>query len=343
MKKSVFLLGFLSITVFANAQNNKTPHLTKSLSSEKIDKVEANTSGGSISVSATSASEARVEVYISSPNGKNISKEEIQKRLDEFYTLDISVSGGQLTANAKNKKQNINWKEALNISFKIYTTANINTQLRTSGGNIDLAGISGNQNFATSGGSLTVSGTSGSLKGRTSGGNIDIKNSKDEIDLATSGGSITAENCNGNLNLKTSGGSLSLSSLKGNIDAGTSGGSVNADAVEGSLKAHTSGGNVHLNSMSGSVDASTSGGNMSIAINNLGEFVKLSNSGGNIHLQMPKDKGLNLDIHGDKISINPLNNFSGSKEDDQIKGNLNGGGIPVNIRAGSGRVDVSLK
>ena len=36
-------------------------------------------------------------------------------------------------------------------------------------------------------------------------------------------------------------------------------------------------------------------------------------------------------------------NFSGSVEDDEIDGKLNGGGIPITVRAGSGRIDMTMK
>lgn len=342
MKKIAVLLTFVCTCLLAAAQQNE-PFLTKTLNNESLSKVKAETSGGSISVTGVPASEARIEVYIRPGNNSKLSKEEIQKRLDEHYNLDVAVSNKQLTAIAKTKARNLNWKNTLSISFKIYVDKNINTDLSTSGGSITLKNLSGKQDFATSGGSLHVDALSGSIKGRTSGGSIHLENSSDEIDLATSGGSIEALNCHGNMKLHTSGGSVGLYNLKGNVEAGTSGGSVKAETVEGDLHAHTSGGNVDLRALSGSVDASTSGGNIAIEVLKLGKFVKLSNSGGNVSLQVPGNQGLNLDLHANRINVDKLDNFSGSKDDDSISGTLNGGGVPVNVRAGSGRISLSFK
>jgi hypothetical protein len=69
----------------------------------------------------------------------------------------------------------------------------------------------------------------------------------------------------------------------------------------------------------------------------------LNNSGGSVHLQIPKGKGLNLDIHGDRIKTEGLNNFSGSMEKQSISGTVNGGGTPIDIDAGSGGVTLALK
>lgn len=333
----------LFIAGMAQAQDKNTAFLTRDFAGQTVHSVNVQTSGGSIFLTGTTAGTARIEVFVSSSNNKLLSKEALQKRLDENYQLDIGVSQGELHAIARQKKQNMTWKEALNISFKIYTAQQIDTRLNTSGGSITLRDVSGTQNFSTSGGSLDVDNAAGTIRGRTSGGSIIIKDSRDNIDLATSGGSINATDCTGKLYLRTSGGSLTLSNLKGEVEAGTSGGSVQGDLVEGALKAHTSGGNVHLKRISGSLDASTSGGNMSIEMEQLGNFVKLSNSAGNIALQVPDHKGMDLDIHADKIAINPLQNFSGSQDHDHINGSINGGGTLLKVNAGSGRVNVTFK
>ncbi|MBX3253389.1 MAG: hypothetical protein KF862_04545 [Chitinophagaceae bacterium] len=343
MKGSVLLLTLAFVCISAFAQSDKEPFLTRALSGETLEKVKAETSGGSISVTGVPASEARIEIYIRPGNNSKLDKTEIQQMLDEHYALDIAVSNKQLTAIAKTKTRNLNWKKSLSISFKIYVDKNIHTSLATSGGSIILKSLSGRQDFATSGGSLHIDDLAGNIKGRTSGGSIHLENSSNEIDLATSGGSIEAKNCSGNIKLHTSGGSIGLYDLKGNIDAVTSGGSLKGETIDGDLHAHTSGGNVNMRSLSGSVDASTSGGNLAIEVLKLGKFVKLSNSGGNISLQVPRDQGVDLNLHANRISVDKLNNFSGSQDNGSISGTLNGGGVPVNVRAGSGRISLSLK
>ena len=85
MKKiNLFLAMFIFAALLkAQGQSDKQPFLTKLLAGESISSVEAKTTGGNISVSATSQSESRVEVFVTPNNGKanSLSKEEIQKRL----------------------------------------------------------------------------------------------------------------------------------------------------------------------------------------------------------------------------------------------------------------------
>jgi DUF4097 and DUF4098 domain-containing protein YvlB len=347
MKKSLFfLLLFVPAgLLFAQNRFEKEPYMTKSLSSENIKNIKVETSGGSISVSGVAASEARIEVYVypNNPRDNNITKEQIEERLKELYDLEVEVANNKLTAVAKSKKQIRDWKRALNIAFKVYTPKDVSTDLATSGGSISLSHLAGNQDVATSGGSLHLDNLSGKIKGRTSGGSIHLNDSKDEIDLATSGGSIDAKNCSGNLRLSTSGGSLKLKDLKGDIDATTSGGSINGSRIEGELVTSTSGGSIDLSDLMCSVNASTSGGNIDVSISQLGKYVKLSNSGGNIDLQLPKSKGLDLNLSANKIKTGQLDNFSGKMEEDEVKGKLNGGGVEVDVRAGSGRINLELK
>lgn len=348
MKKLLFHLILASLTISANAQDDsrKEPYMTKPFANASINAVEVKTSGGSISVEGVNAAEARVEVYVNA-NGNNnsddLSKEEIKRRLEENYDLNVSASDNKITAIAKPKERNMNWKKSLNISFKVFSPKNITSDLATSGGSISLRNLSGSQDFSTSGGSLHVDNLGGKVKGRTSGGSIDVTNSKDDISLSTSGGSINAEKCNGNLRLSTSGGSIDLSGLKGNIEANTSGGSINGNNVEGELVTSTSGGSVHLNDMACSLEASTSSGSMSVSMKELGKYIKISNSGGNIALTIPGNKGVDLKLSGQRVSTPSLANFNGSMEDDQIEGKLNGGGVPVTVRAGGGRVSLAVK
>lgn len=334
------------LTISANAQTNtgEKPYLSKSLANETINDVEVKTSGGSISVTGSDASEARVEVYVN-PNNRphDLSKEDMKRRLEEDYDLNVSYSNNKVTAIAKPKQRNMNWKKSLSISFKVFVPKNITSDLTTSGGSISLTNLSGSQDFKTSGGSLHVDNLSGKVRGRTSGGSIHVSNSKDDINLETSGGSIHAENCDGNLRLATSGGSIDLDDLKGNIEANTSGGSINGNAIAGELSTSTSGGSLHLNDMACSLEASTSSGGIDVSMKELGKFIKISNSGGNINLTIPGNKGIDLRLSGQKVSAPALTNFDGSMDDNQVEGKLNGGGIPVTVRAGGGKVNLSVR
>lgn len=343
--KNFLLVGLVAaanLTAMAQKENEE-PFITKSFS-QSFTETKVRTSGGSITVNGGVTGEARVEVYIHSNNGRNnLSKDEIQQRLDEMYELNIGVENNQLVAIAKHKVKIRDWKKALSISFKVFVPEKTGTDLATSGGSIHLSRLSGKQNFSTSGGSLHLDNIVGNIKGRTSGGSIHVKDSKEDIDLSTSGGSIDAKDCEGKILLNTSGGSLLLKDLKGDIRARTSGGSIEGKDIGGALTAHTSGGSIRFDDLTCSLETSTSGGSVNVTIRELGGYVKIANSSGNISLNLPKGKGLDLELEAHKVRTDRLENFSGTLKEDEISGTVNGGGVLVRVKAGSGQIHLGLK
>jgi len=342
MKTIFFFLAMTCCGLAVKAQTDKQPYLTKSLAGENISSAKLEASGGSISVTGVNASEARLDVFVTPNNNENLSKEEIQKRLDEYFTLSISVNNNQLIATVKQKHDNMNWKKAVSVSFKAYLPVNVSTDVETSGGSVSVSNVQGSHDLTTSGGSIYVDNVKGKIKGRGSGGSIHISNSSNDIDLVTSGGSINAKTCTGDISLKTSGGSIELNGLDGKIEAGTSGGSVHADDIKGELVTGTSGGSIKLTGLSCGVEAETSGGGIDAEVTETTKYVKLRNSGGNINLQLPANKGFDLDLSGNKINVD-LKNFSGSADDNSIEGKINGGGALVDVRASGGKISVSFK
>ena len=313
-----------------NGNNGNTPYLTREFPASSIKEVEATTSGGSLMLTGDAVSKAVVEVYVSRDNWSN---EKIKQVLDDNYTLDIKVVDGKLYAVAKQKKNINNWdSKGLSISFKISVPKQVNSNMQTSGGGIQISNLSGSQDFKTSGGSLMVDNVSGSITGATSGGGISVTNSKDNIDLKTSGGSIIANGCSGTINLATSGGGISLNNLTGKIDAVTSGGSIMANNISGTLTTATSGGSVSLEAISGNLEAKTSGGNMIVKIKSANEYVRLSNSG-NLNLVLPAGKNYNLSVKANKIDVSGLQNFSGSQDNSRLEGTIGSGGTEVTVKS----------
>jgi len=136
---------------------------------------------------------------------------------------------------------------------------------------------------------------------------------------------------------------MDLDDLKGDIRATTSGGSIHGSNIGGELKAHTSGGSVHLRDLACSLETSTSGGNIDVSIKELGKYVKISNSAGNVELILPKNKGLDLDLSGRIAKNIHLENFDGKIKEEELSGKLNGGGVLVRVDAGSGKIYLALK
>ncbi|GAB2518752.1 DUF4097 family beta strand repeat-containing protein [Spirosoma aerophilum] len=352
MKRNQFLLTLLSVSTLALtslAQNRNSdrdaPYQTKTFSGN-INAVRAETSGGSLTIEGGTDMNAKVEMYVRANNWNDrLDKGEIEDRLKD-YDIFIAQEGGTIVATAKRHNNLTNWKNSLSISFKFYTPRKVTTDLRTSGGSIHLASLSGTQKFRTSGGSLHLEDVDGDINGQTSGGSIHFDGcqagTSGHLDLQTSGGSIEGKSSTGKMHLVTSGGSIRLTDLKGNIDARTSGGSIQGESIEGDIKASTSGGGVRLANVAGSLDASTSAGSVDVSLTKVGEYVRLNTSAGSIRVKMPLNKGMDLNLRGNRVNMpDNLSRFEGDIEKDRVRGKLNGGGIPVEIAASSGSVSVN--
>ncbi|HEX8528481.1 MAG TPA: hypothetical protein VF646_00595, partial [Cytophagales bacterium] len=238
--KSLFTLALLAVAGGACAQHdNEKPYLTKSFPANGIRNVRVETSGGGIAVSGQNDGEARIEMYVRSNRGRDMADADIKERLEKDYDITLEKNGDALVARAK-RRRNGDWEDALSISFKVFSPANVSTDLQTSGGGIKLADLNGTQ------------------KAETSGGGIDLRNIKGNADVETSGGGIKVEN------------------FDGKLDAVTSGGGIDATGNLGDSRLVTSGGGIKLRSVSGSVEAETSGGGITAEIRQLGKRLSLS-------------------------------------------------------------------
>src|SRR5215213_9829930 len=169
MKKYFGLLSITFLTCFTQltAQTHETPFLTKNFDAS-IKNVKVETSGGGISVEGVTSGQ-RIEMYVVPSDRHNeMTKDEIQAKLEKDYSIEIITNNQQVSAIARQKNKITNWRNELSISFKIFTPKNISTDLNTSGGSISLSNVSCNLDFKTSGGSLRLDHVGGKIKGRTS-------------------------------------------------------------------------------------------------------------------------------------------------------------------------------
>ncbi len=293
------LLLFVSPMVHA-AINADSPYLTKTFNLS-TGSLYVSTSGGSIKVEGGSGNVVKVEMYVKSSKH---SDEKIKEMLEEDYEVKIGQSGSRIEAVAKRLGTNWNWN-GISISFVVYTPKNFACELVTSGGSLNLSGVSGSKQL-----------------------------------MRTSGGSIHAENISGELDVDTSGGSIHVGQLNGNLHANTSGGSINLSEIKGNINANTSGGGIQINNVQGEVYATTSGGSITANITKLEKQLVLKTSGGSVNATIPSGLSLNLDLRGNRVNTS-LNNFSGESKSDRVRGTVNGGGILVELATSGGSVNLN--
>ena len=260
----------------------------------------------------------------------------------EKYDLSIEQQGDTLFIGAARKEKSLNWLSFLGISFKIYVPNMLafDTNIYAKGGKIVLNDISGKHYFKTGAGTVTLNNVRGEVRGKTAAGTIDIRDCKAKIDVSTAAGTVEVYKSDGEITVSTNAGTIELDDLVGNIYATTNAGTIETNRITGMLKVATNAGTIEIRAMNGSVGAHTDAGTIEAEILSFGSFVGLETNAGNIYLRMPNTEGVNLDIKANRIKPAQFDNFEGEQTPNRAYGTLNGGGIPVDVRARSGNVYV---
>ena len=181
-------------------------------------------------------------------------------------------------------EKKIRYKRNVQTDFELKLPMNINLNLETAGGDIDVLDIRGESIFRTFGGDIHLKNMMGRIEAHTSGGDIDVSLVEGLIRVHTSGGDIGIMNSDGKFKASTSGGDLKFLQLTGNIDAQTSGGSIRLRNIEGeSVECRTSGGDISAGYISANLTGKTSGGE--IDLDNIKGHVDVSTSGGDIDIE----------------------------------------------------------
>ncbi len=161
------------------------------------------------------------------------------------------------------------------------------------------------------------------------------------INIKTSGGSVELKDTIGSATLHTSGGDIVAKNVNGNVEARTSGGGIVADTIRGDVDAGTSGGDVRLLHVDGKIRGQTSGGSVQCSLVGINRGISASTSGGSIQLTLPRATTANIEATtsgGGFDSELPV--ASTVRQDDHVKGSINGGGQRIDASTSGGSISV---
>jgi DUF4097 and DUF4098 domain-containing protein YvlB len=204
------------------------------------------------------------------------------------YNTDLHTSGGDIEV-----RGTVSGMIKGSTSGGDVTLENVKggkVDLSTSGGDMRTGDVQGDVTLRTSGGNIDMGVVGGEANISTSGGDISVKSVGKSLKAHTSGGNIDIGDVGGEARVSTSGGDVKVGRVTGNASLSTSGGNIDLDNASGPVKANTSGGDITLKNITGSIDAGTSGGNVDAELKPSGKGnSKLSSSGGEITLAIPED------------------------------------------------------
>ncbi len=320
MRTTLFIsVLFLLISTLSYAQENKYSFEEKYDISSPAN-LEITISDGDVVVHPGDDGTIKV-FYIVRKKGifVNMSRED----LEEYVVITVEHDAKLLAISVKNKST-YNWRNQYDVSFEIYAPVQTSCFLKTSDGDIVLSGLNANQ------------------KCRTSDGDIRVKKINGKVELVTSDGDIDVSGINGDLIAETSDGDIDAEDIEGALQMVTSDGDIEMKSVVGAISAITSDGDIESIDCSGSMDASTSDGDIQ------GNFLKITNklsfttSDGDIHIAIPKGPGYNVKMKGGTLRAQ-MTDFTGKNSEHHIEGEINGGGIPVELITTDGTIALSFE
>src|SRR5437763_3244741 len=159
---------------------------------------------GTIDVSAGPDDKVSVDAH------RKIDSDNETQEKEYFASAPVTVTKDGTTvivrARRQDKDKNLNWNGRCNMDarYTVRVPKSFNSELRTGGGTIMVAEITGTMSADTSGGKLKFTHLKGSTGATTSGGSIELNGCEGPLKVDTTGGRIDATDGNGSLEARTS-------------------------------------------------------------------------------------------------------------------------------------------
>ena len=318
--RTLLLLFVAATTASALSEEN----VSQSLDGAPGGKLIVDVDFGTIDVSAG----ANDKITLAAHRKIDSDNEAQEKEYLTSAPVMVSKEGNTVTIRARrqNKERNLNWSGrcSMDARYTVQVPRSFNSELRTGGGTIIVAELTGSMSADTSGGKLKFT----HLRGPTG--------------ATTSGGSIELNGCEGALKVDTSGGRIDATDGSGSLEARTSGGSIVVRNFGGDTKVETSGGRLTFENINGKITGRSSGGSISAKLKSpVPGDVNLETSAGSIDVMVPPDAGLDIEAEASSGRVISELPFIGTRTDrDTMKGKINGGGKSLVLRSGAGSISI---
>jgi len=279
------------------------PYLIREFTLEGPGILHAYTFSGNIDVIVTEDTQnVRVEVYLK----RGYSFWSGSKDLDN-YRITVKQNGNKIISSAEKKSGTESFfSDQVTFSYKIYVPVEMSAELKTSAGDITMSGVKGNHSVKSNAGNISITGSTGHIEAFTSGGNIKITDSRGTIFGQTNGGNITLDNNKGELRFKSDGGEIIAQRI------------------------------------SGSMLSQVRGGDIKAQFEHVSKGVSLETSAGDILVALPGNEGFDINLLGTDVMFSNELRFQGEQRKGKAKGQIMGGGVPVNLTTGYGEITLKV-
>jgi hypothetical protein len=282
--------------------------------------LDVETGSGTVEIRTGSSNEVYVSGRIRSSNGWfGVPADEKIRRIEA--NPPIQQSGNDIRVGHIEDPE---LRRNISISFRITVPANARVHSKSGSGSQNIDGIQG---------ALDVDAGSGDIR---------VRNIGSTVRAATGSGSIEADHVAGNLRAKAGSGSIHATGIAGGLEADTGSGSIHMEqTAPGAVRAQTGSGDIELRGVRGSLEAQTGSGGIHADGDPTGTW-NVHTGSGTVQLRFPSDASYDLDAEtsSGSVSVSQPITVQGNIGRKQVKGKVHGGGVPVEVRTGSGSVEI---
>lgn len=214
---------------------------------------------------------------------------------------------------------------------------------KTKDGGVTLTEIAHNAEAAAQDGDVTITSCKGAVVATTEDGDISLTDLAQDVTATNQSGDITITACKGSVRAKSGDGDISLTDIAQNVDAVGTKGSITATECKGSIHAANESGDIVLEGVEKKVDITSNEGEVVIKyFTPPTEDCTIASVDGSVSITVPSSAKLNLDFKSVSGEIDfDKTDFSGSSDEKNASGTLNGGGPAVKVQTQSG--DISFQ
>jgi hypothetical protein len=212
----------------------------------------------------------------------------------------------------------------VSISYELVVPAETHLRSHTGSGSQTIEGLQREIEIETGSGGLKISDIGNAVRAETGSGDVEIKGVK------------------GNVRTRTGSGSIHANDIGGGFEGHTGSGHITLDqTAPGSVRVETGSGGMELRGVKGSLEATAGSGRITAEGDPTGSWTVHSGSGG-IHLKMASAAGFDLDAHtsSGSISVSQPVTVQGTMGKRELRGKVNGGGVPIEVETGSGDIEI---
>lgn len=164
------------------------------------------------------------------------------------------------------------------------------------------------------------------------------------LTTATGSGDVTVEGLHGTARLESGSGDMNVDSLQGDLRVRTGSGDGKIRNVSGGrIEITTGSGDFEVQDIEGGLELRTGSGDIRANGKPTDQW-RVETGSGEVHVHLPANLGFDLDAHTSSGEISTGNlqvTVSGTVGHGNLRGKVNGGGVLVEIRAGSGDIEIN--